>query len=81
MADRARPDGTVPSPARLQNKHFDGEDNANKGQFYQYPHEFPGHWLRQQYLPDVLRDREYYRFGENKNEQAYKAYWDKIKGE
>ena len=70
-----------PIPRRLQNKHFDGEDNANKGQFYQYPHEFPGHWLRQQYLPDVLRDREYYRFGDNKNEQAYKAYWDKIKGE
>lgn len=70
-----------PIPRRLQNKHFDGEDNANKGQFYQYPHEFPGHWLRQQYLPDVLRDREYYQFGDNKNEQAYKAYWDKIKGE
>ena len=41
----------------------------------------PGHWLAQQYLPDSLRDRVYYRFGDNKNEQAYKAYWDKIKGE
>ena len=69
-----------PIPRRLQNKHFDGEDNANKGQFYQYPHDFPGHWLEQQYLPDLLKDREYYHFGDNKNEQAYKAYWDRIKG-
>ena len=69
-----------PIPRQLQNKHFDGEDNANKGQFYQYPHDAPNHWLEQQYLPDLLKDRVYYRFGDNKNEQAYKAYWDKIKG-
>lgn len=69
-----------PIPRQLQNKHFDGEDAAVKGQFYQYPHEFPHRWVAQQYLPDVLRDAVYYVPGDNKNEQAYKAYWDVIKG-
>lgn len=66
-------------PRTLQNKHFDGADQAVKGQFYQYPHDFPGRWVKQQYLPDALKDTVYYQYGENKNEQAFKAYWDKIK--
>lgn len=69
-----------PIPRQLQNKHYDGADNPNKGQFYQYPHEFPGHWVRQQYLPDTLKDAQYYVYGENKTEQAYQAYWDAVKG-
>ncbi|WP_050697791.1 replication-associated recombination protein A [Anaeromassilibacillus senegalensis] len=69
-----------PIPRQLQNKHYDGADNPNKGQFYQYPHEFPGRWVRQQYLPDTLKDAQYYVYGENKTEQAYKAYWDAVKG-
>lgn len=69
-----------PIPRQLQNKHYDGEDNPNKGQFYLYPHDFPNHWTPQQYLPDVLKDVTYYHYGENKNEQAAKAYWEKIKG-
>ena len=69
-----------PIPRTLQNKHFDGEDNPNKGQFYQYPHDFPGHYVRQQYLPDAIRGRKYYTYGENKVEQAAKAYWDAVKG-
>ncbi|MBR2109533.1 MAG: replication-associated recombination protein A [Ruminococcus sp.] len=68
-----------PIPRQLQNKHFDGEDNPNKGQFYKYPHSFTNHWVEQQYLPDALKDAKYYEYGDNKNEQAYKAYWDKIK--
>lgn len=66
-------------PRQLQNKHYDGEDNPNKGQFYLYPHDFPNHYTYQQYLPDPIRDRVYYEYGDNKNEQAFKAYWDKIK--
>lgn len=66
-------------PRQLQNMHFDGEDNQNKGQFYLYPHDYPNHYVHQQYLPDVLKDRKYYEYGENKNEQAFKIYWDKIK--
>ena len=68
-----------PIPRQLQNKHFDGEDNPNKGQFYLYPHDYPNHYTSQQYLPDALKDTVYYHFGDNKNEQAFKAYWDKIK--
>ncbi|MDO4380541.1 MAG: replication-associated recombination protein A [Clostridia bacterium] len=70
-----------PIPRTLQNKHYDGEDNRHKGQFYNYPHDFPNHYVKQQYLPDALRNKKYYSFGENKNEQAAKEYWKKIKGE
>ena len=57
----------------------DGEDAAQKGQNYLYPHDYPGHWVKQQYLPDALAGVRYYEYGQNKNEQAAKAYWDKIK--
>ena len=67
-------------PRHLQNKHFDGDEAAVKGQHYLYPHDFPNHWVAQQYLPDSLKDKTYYTYGENKTEQASKAYWDKIKG-
>ncbi len=78
MADvKAGKAGSI--PRTLQNKHFDGEDNPNKGQFYKYPHEFPNHYVKQQYLPDNLKDAVYYEYGDNKNEQAFKSYWDKIK--
>lgn len=68
-----------PVPRQLQNMHFDGEDNQNKGQFYQYPHDYSNHYVSQQYLPDALKNRVYYEYGDNKNEQSFKAYWDKIK--
>lgn len=68
-----------PVPRQLQNMHYDGEDNNNKGQFYNYPHDYPNHYVNQQYLPDIIRDRVYYEYGDNKNEQAYKNYWDNIK--
>ncbi len=68
-----------PVPRQLQNKHFDGEDAEVKGQFYIYPHDYPNHWTYQQYLPDVLKDKQYYTYGPNKNEQAFKNYWDKVK--
>lgn len=68
-----------PIPRQLQNMHYDGEDNRNKGQFYQYPHDYPYHYVSQQYLPDVLKNKVYYQFGDNKNEQAAREYWDKIK--
>ena len=69
-----------PIPRTLQNKHFDGEDAAVKGPVYPYPHDFPNRWVDQQYLPDALKDRIYYEYGDNKIEQAAKAYWDRIKG-
>lgn len=66
-------------PRALQNVHFDGADVKNKGQHYLYPHDYPNHWVPQQYLPDTLKDRVYYHYGENKAEQSAKAYWEKIK--
>lgn len=66
-------------PRHLQNKHYDGDDVKNKGQFYLYPHDYNNHWVEQQYLPDNLVGTVYYEPALNKNEQAYKAYWDKIK--
>lgn len=70
---------TGPVPRQLQNMHYDGEDNPNKGQFYKYPHEFEGHWVEQQYLPDNLKNTRYYDFGDNKMEQAAREYWSRIK--
>ena len=66
-------------PRQLQNKHFDGEDAEVKGQNYLYPHSYPGHYVNQQYLPDNLKNRKYYEFGDNKTEQQYKEYWERIK--
>ena len=66
-------------PRHLQNVHLDGEGAAVKGQHYLYPHDFPNHWVEQQYLPDEIKDHVYYIYGENKTEQAAKAYWDAIK--
>ena len=66
-------------PRHLQNVHADSA-GMEREQGYLYPHNFPGNWVRQQYLPDEIKDRVYYRYGENKTEQAAKAYWDKIKG-
>ncbi len=66
-------------PRALQNKHFDGDEAAEKGQHYLYPHDFPNHWVQQQYLPDNLAGRKYYEYGDNKTEQMSKAYWEKIK--
>ena len=68
-----------PVPRTLQNKHYDGADNKNPGQFYKYPHDFPDHYVPQQYLPDNIKDEVYYEFGDNKNEQSFKAYWEKVK--
>ncbi len=68
-----------PIPRQLQNKHYDGEDAAVKGQHYLYPHAFENHWVEQQYLPDKIKNARYYTYGENKNEQTHKEYWQRIK--
>ena len=67
-------------PRHLQNKHFDGEGAEIVGQHYKYPHNYPGHYVNQQYLPNDIKNKKYYNFGDNKFEQASKDYWDKIKG-
>ncbi len=67
-------------PRQLQNVHADGEGDLPKGQNYLYPHDYPNHYIEQQYLPDKIKNRKYYVAGENKAEQGAKEYWDKIKG-
>ncbi len=57
-------------PTHLRSPNFVG---------YKYPHDYPEHYVKQQYLPDDLKNERYYEYGENKTEQAAKAYWDKIK--
>lgn len=79
-ASDVRAGKTGPVPRELQNVHADGTGFERK-QGYQYPHSFPDHWVRQQYLPDILKDAEYYEYGDNKTEQAARAYWNRIKGE
>ena len=67
-------------PRHLQNVHADSA-GLEREQGYLYPHSFPRHWVRQQYLPDAIRDARYYQYGDNKTEQAAKRYWEEIKGE
>lgn len=65
-------------PRHLQNVHYDGKGAEIVGQHYLYPHDFPDHYVKQQYLPDALADRVYYHYGDNKQEQAAYQYRQKI---
>ena len=77
MADvRAGRSGDI--PRELQNVHADSA-GMEREQGYLYPHDFPGHWVRQQYLPNELKNRKYYQYGDNKTEQAARRYWEEIK--
>ncbi len=78
MADVAK-GKTGDIPRCLQNVHADTTGFDNK-QHYKYPHDYPNRWVEQQYLPDALQGVRYYQWGENKTEQAARAYWEKIKG-
>ena len=64
----------------LQNVHADSY-TMEREQGYLYPHSYPNHWVKQQYLPDELAGTHYYSYGPNKLEQAAKSYWDAIKKE
>ena len=66
-------------PRELQNVHADSAGQERE-QGYLYPHDYPRHWVRQQYLPDILKDAKYYEYGDNKVEQAAKKYWEEVKG-
>ncbi len=66
-------------PRCLQNKHFDGEDAEIKGQHYLYPHSYKNHYVKQQYLPDNIKNKKYYQPSDNKTEQKFKEYLDFLK--
>lgn len=65
-------------PRELQNVHADSAGQERE-QGYLYPHDYPNHWVQQQYLPDLIKNTHYYQYGDNKLEQAAKRYWDEIK--
>ena len=67
-------------PRHLQNVHADTY-TMEREQGYQYPHNYPNHWVKQQYLPDELKGTKYYEYGSNKVEQLAKQYWETVKGE
>ena len=77
--DDVRKGKTGDFPRHLQNMHADTY-TMEREQGYKYPHNYPNHWVQQQYLPDALAGTQYYEYGPNKLEQAAKAYWDAIKG-
>lgn len=66
-------------PAHLKDSHYSGSKKLGHGNDYKYPHSFPNHYTEQQYLPDNIKDAQYYEFGDNKTEQSAKIYWDNIK--
>ena len=78
-AEDVRKGKGVSFPRHLQNVHADTY-TMEREQGYLYPHAYPNHWVKQQYLPDELVDTHYYEYGANKLEQAAKQYWEAVKG-
>lgn len=75
---RAGRNGDIPSS--LKDGHYGGAKKLGNAIGYKYPHDYPNSYVDQQYLPNEIKDAKYYNYGNNKNEQAFKAYWDSIKG-
>lgn len=66
-------------PKHLKDAHYNGAKKLGNGNSYKYPHMFPNHWVKQQYLPDEIKDRKYYTYGNNKFEKGMESYWNEIK--
>lgn len=79
--ERIKSAGAGDIPSHLKDSHYGGAEKLEHGVGYQYPHAYPSHYVKQQYLPDGLKHDRYYTYGDNKTEQAAKKYWDLIKGE
>lgn len=67
-------------PVYLRDGHYEGAKALGRMQNYKYPYDYKNNYVKQQYLPDKVKDKKYYIYGENKLEQASKNYWDRIKG-
>ena len=68
-------------PEYLKDSHYGGSQKLRHGIGYKYPHSYPNHYIKQQYLPDNIRDAKYYVYGDNKTEKAAEKYWSLIKGD
>ena len=78
MSDIERRD-TGDVPMHIKDAHYSGAKNLGHGTEYKFPHDYENHYISQQYLPDNIKDVKYYTYGDNKNEQAAKNYWERIK--
>ena len=72
---------TPPVPVHLQDAHYKSAGKLGHGKGYKYAHDYKNHYVKQQYLPDALKNVTYYHYGDNKTEQAARAFWEKIKGQ
>ena len=68
-------------PIHLKDSHYKGAQKLGRGIDYKYAQNYENHWVKQQYLPDEIKNAKYYEYGDNKVEQAAKKYWDVTKGE
>ena len=66
-------------PSSLKDSHYGGAEKLGHGDGYKYAHSFDNHYVAQQYLPDEIKDRKYYHYGDNKTEQTAKKYWEAVK--
>ena len=71
--------GIYDIPSHLKDAHYKGSAKLGHGTNYLYPHNYPNHYINQQYLPNEIKNEKFYDFGENKIEQLYKDYWNKLK--
>lgn len=74
---RAGKSGDV--PAHLKDAHYEGSKKLGRGLTYKYPHSFKNNWVKQQYLPDEIKNAVYYKFGASKLEKSNEKYWSEIK--
>ena len=67
-------------PMHLKDAHYGGASKMGRGIEYKYPHAYENHYVKQQYLPDNIKNKVYYEYGDNKMEKTTKEYWSRIKG-
>lgn len=66
-------------PNHLKDSHYSNAKNINHGNGYLYPHDYPNHYVEQEYMPEKLKNKQYYHFGTSQMEKMYEEYWEKIK--
>ena len=72
---------TAPVPTYLCDAHYKGAGKLGRGIGYKYAHDYPNHYVEQQYLPDAYKDMKFYEPTENGYEQTIREYFKKIKQE
>ena len=77
--DDVRNGNTGSVPEHLKDAHYGGAKKLGHGDGYKYAHDYKNHYVKQQYLPDAIKDKVYYKFGDNKFEKATESYWKSIK--